>query len=208
MLIKRFINRIISISSWFSKWCRICGSAAFVLLVRTKKRQWRDVAYGGPPSWDDRNVIISSFIPDGSSVLDVGCGAQTLKRHLKSGCSYQPCDLVKSTEDVIVCDFNAGIYPDKSKSFDYVVCSGVLEYVHKPKEFLQRIPTLGRITILSYNPMAPGGSRLERLGNGWGWVNHFTRLELESIFSELELKANILHIEKLAYIIYSLEKVK
>jgi hypothetical protein len=186
--------------------CRMLVSACVTLILRTNVRKWRKVAFAGPPSWDARNQVIAGFIPAGTSVLDIGCGAQTLKRYLKPGCHYQPCDVVQSSPDVIFCDFNAGIYPDIKERFDWVVCSGVLEYIRKPEVFLRRIPGYGRSLILSYNPLPPGGSKLKRLGNGWGWVNHFKKQALETLFDEMGLKWTLTHSDRIGYVIYALER--
>jgi hypothetical protein len=205
-LLKRIINKIRSIKNVVFNWCRICAAACVTLVVRTHVRRWRKVAFAGTPSasWDERNKIIAGFIPAGSAVLDIGCGAQPLKRHLAAGCRYQPCDVIKSTPEVIFCDLNRGIYPDVKERFDYVVCGGVFEYVRKPEEFLKKIPTLGNTTLMSYCPLYPGDSKLKRLGNGWGWVNHFKREELENLFTEMGLKWSVLHIDRLQYLIYSI----
>jgi hypothetical protein len=183
----------------------MCGLACMTLVRRTNTPVWEKVAFAGKPSWDDRNAIIAGFIPAGSSVLDVGCGAQTLKQHLSPGCKYQPADIIKSTPDVIFCDMNAGIYPQTDKMFDFVVCSGLFEYMRKPEEFLARIPRMGRTVIMSYCPLFEGGSKLERLGNGYGWVNHYKKDELEALFTAMELQWSILHTDKQNYIIYSLQ---
>jgi len=198
-------NRILGWFRKFSGWCRVCGLACVTLILRTNKPLWKKVAHAGPPSWDERNAIIAGFIPAGSSVLDVGCGAQTLRQHLSSDCKYQPADIIKSSPDVIFCDINAGIYPQTDGQFDFVVCSGIFEYMRRPKEFLARIPRLGRTVIMSYNPLLEGGSKLERLGNGYGWVNHYKKDELENLFAIMELQWSILHTDKLNYIIYSLQ---
>jgi hypothetical protein len=205
MLLKKITTRLRFETNRLFNWLRICREACVTLLVRTHVRRWEKVAQAGKPTWDERNETISGFIPAGSSVLDVGCGAQTLKQYLKPGCRYQPCDVVKSSPDVIFCDFNAGIYPETKETFDYVVCSGVLEYIRQPEEFLRRIPPLGRSVIISYNTLAPGGSKLARMGNGWGWVNHFTSQELENLFAKSGLSWTILvpH-EKLGFPIFLL----
>lgn len=188
---------------------KTCSAALVTLLIPTKKRLWQKVAAAGPPTWDDRNKIIAGFIPPGSSVLDVGCGAQTLKLYLKPGCRYQPCDVVKSTPDVIFCDFNAGAYPHISEQYDYVVCSGVFEYIRNPEEFLRRIPFLGRSTILSYNLFKPGDSKIARLANGYGWLNHFTREELQNLFRDIGLDwTNLADDAKLGYTIFLLDPKK
>jgi len=106
---------------------------------------------------------------------------------------------------VIFCDFNAGVYPDIREPFDYVVCSGVLEYIRQPRKFLQQVPRWGRAVVLSYSPMAPGDSKLNRLGNGWGWVNHLTREGIQKLFAEVGLDAALLHDDKLGFVIYLLK---
>ena len=136
------------------------------------------------PSWDGRNERLAKLIPNGSQVIDLGAGAQTLKQHLGRDCSYQPCDLVKSSPDCLVCDFNAGLYPEKTQDYDFVVCSGVLEYIREPKEFIGRIITYGKTVIISYNLWdgKPSG-KFSRLSQGW--VNHLGPSDLEGYFEAL-----------------------
>jgi hypothetical protein len=183
---------------------RTLVKAAVTLVRRNDISLWHKVAHSGPPTWDQRNEIIGKLVPAGSSVLDVGCGAQTLKRYLPADCKYQPSDLIKSSPEVIVCDMNSGLYPETGVYYDYVICSGVLEYMRDPEDFLRRIPKLGRTVILTYNPLADDGSKIERLGNGWGWVNHFKRAELEELFARMGLKWSVQHVDKLQYVIYTL----
>src|SRR5262249_11209127 len=45
-------------------------------------------------AWEPRAKLAARFVPAGARVLDIGCGAMALERHLPAGCSYQPCDLV------------------------------------------------------------------------------------------------------------------
>ncbi|PWU09048.1 MAG: hypothetical protein C5B50_28275 [Verrucomicrobia bacterium] len=182
------------------------ASGCTTLLVRTHRRRWERVARAGAPPWDDRNVTIAGLIPAGSSVLDIGCGAQSLKGHLKERCLYQPCDLVKSTPEVVLCDFNAGIFPRLSKHFDYVVCSGIFEYMRAPQEFLQQVTSLGSITLLSYHPFRKGDSKWTRLVSNW--VNHFTETELHAIFEQVGLQWKIVHGKGCAQRIYEIRNPK
>ena len=165
--------------------CRDVLAAFTTLVVRTNVRRWKKVARDNEPLWDERNRIIATFIPEASSVVDLGAGAQTLKCYLKSGCEYQPCDIVKSSPDVIVCDFNSGIYPRLSRRYDYVVCSGVFEYIHDPSHFLSNIRQYGKRIILSYVPAGPAIGTFYRLAGGW--VNHLTSQQLEDLFSTNQL---------------------
>lgn len=172
------------------------------LTLQTNRKRWEKVAVGGRPAWDARNVKIASFIPAGSSVLDLGCGAQTLKGHLRPGCEYQPCDLVQSTPDVMVCDFNAGLYPKVDKIYTHVVCSGVLEYIHDHLRFLRVISSFGPTLILSYNLCRPSDSKFNRMANNW--VNHFSDLDLRKVFEEAGLVAECLVTTESGEVIYKL----
>jgi len=169
-------------------------------VYRTHTNRWHKVAYNGKPSWDARNEIIAAMIPAGSSVIDLGCGAQTLREHLPSQCSYQPCDLVKSTPDAIVCDFNKGQYPKSDKPYDYVVSSGVLEYIRNHDQFLANIAALGRNIILSYNPLQAHETKLQRMSNNW--VNHFSKPELEQIFAKHGLESRQIQVLRHGELIY------
>jgi Methionine biosynthesis protein MetW len=182
----------------------LCRSACITLALRTHVRKWQQVAQSGPPTWDVRNAIIARFIPAGSSVLDLGSGAQTLRAHLQPGCTYQPCDVVKSSPDVILCDFNRGIYPDPGRRLDYVVCSGVLEYVRKPREFLKRVPAMADTMILSYNPRMKGESKLQRLAKHW--VNHLRQEALEKMLDDLGLTWKIINRREPNEIMYSIQQ--
>lgn len=199
----RILRTIYSTRKSLTDSYRLLSSALLTVLLRTHVKRWERVAREGRPPWDERNELIARLIPEHSSVLDIGCGAQTLRKHLGSGCKYQPCDIVQGSSDIIYCDFNSGIYPAVDKLYDYVVCSGVFEYIRKPKEFLAKVSLLGRTMLMSYNPLSAGDSKLGRLGNNW--INHFTKSELEELFAEIGLTWASVASEKLPYLLYSIQ---
>jgi len=167
--------------------------AVFVLrtvLFRTDVRRWQRVAKGGAPSWDERNKQIAELIPANSSVLDLGAGPQTLRGYLSPGCTYQPCDVVKSSDDVLLCDFNGGIYPQVERPFDFVVCSGVLEYIRDLSTFLDATIALGDCTILTYTPVQNGDTLWMRAAEGW--VNHLKQEQLEELLDKLGVQWDII----------------
>ena len=178
-------------------------SALATLVLRTHVRKWRRVAAAGPPPWDERNAIIARFIPAGSSVVDLGAGAQTLKSHLAQGCRYQPCDVVESP-NVIFCDFNRGLYPRLNEKFDFVVCSGVLEYVRKPQEFLKRASAYAHTMLLSYNPRMEGESKLDRMAKHW--VNHLDHQTLEKMLEEAGLSWKLVNRRQPNEYLYSITR--
>lgn len=156
------------------------GIALRTWLLRTDVGRWRKVATE-IPAWDERNKLIAALIPAGASVLDLGAGSQSFARYLAPGCHYQPCDVVRSSETVLPCDFNAGWYPDVTRCYDFVVCSGLLEYIRDMKAFLHIVPTYGHVLIASYACRQPFESKLARAKQGW--LNHFTQTELQSTFA-------------------------
>jgi hypothetical protein len=153
--------------------------AAFAV---TDRKRWARNAAQSPP-WDGRNILIVRHIPPNATVLDLGAGAQTIRTHLPPGCRYVPCDIVRSSPDCIVCDFNRGIYPPLDRAYDFTICSGVLEYLREPLEFLRRISAYSPSFILSYQPAeADGSDKLGRLSDGF--VNHLRKEELESLLEQ------------------------
>lgn len=132
------------------------------------------------PRWDSRNVALAKHIAPGSAVLDLGAGAQTLRDHLPSDCVYQPCDLVESP-GVLRCDFNAGIWPRLDRHYDVAVVSGVIEYVHEPRPFLERLPATADCVLLTHLLLGEE----EPPVRSPTWPTRLTQRELEGILDEL-----------------------
>jgi hypothetical protein len=139
------------------------------------------------PSWDGRNALLVKHIRPGSSVLDLGSGAQTLRGLLPAGCDYQPCDVVDSGPGVLRCDFNRDIWPRVTTRPDVVVVSGVMEYLEQPRDFLARVVTLGDRILLTH-AFRPEG----QVAQGRMWKTHLTQPELEALFTELRLRWRLL----------------
>jgi len=119
-------------------------------------------------AWTRRFALAADFIPAGSTVLDLGCGAMVLERSLPPGCRYLTCDAVRRDERSVVRDFNRGELPPKAGA-TIVTLLGVLEYIYDWKAFLQRVREYQLPVVLSYCP-ADQTSNLDRAA--LGWVNH------------------------------------
>jgi len=158
-----------------------------VLLLRTDKARWRSVEKE-TSTWDERNRIIASRIPKSLSVLDVGAGAQTLRNHLLDN-RYVACDVIRRP-GVLYCDLNDGIFPSTDEKFDYVVCSGVIEYLLDPEAVISKLSEYGQNMILSYAPLTETYKKNKRVIDGW--KNHLTSHQLETIFRKLNLTWEIL----------------
>ena len=169
----------------------------------TDRKRWRKNVKERP-SWDERNVLIARYIPAGSSILDLGAGAQTLRQYARSAGLYVPCDITQSSPDCIVCDFNRGIYPPEDRTYDITICSGVLEYLREPFDFLARIKSYSKMFILSYQPKHPDrADKMERRAHGF--VNDLSKEELESLLHRAGYRYECVE-RWLAQLIYRLER--
>ena len=130
------------------------------------------------PSWEDRVEVMVSRIEPGSRILDIGAGAQSMRRHLPANCDYLPLDVVGRTPDTIVCDLNKGSLP--SLRVDWAVASGVLEYLVNVPRFLNELTSVSRQAVISYVVPQSGDSIFGR--RAMGWVNDFTQEEIEGKF--------------------------
>ena len=129
--------------------------------------------------WDQRTSILGNYIAPGSKVIEFGSGNMSLKKMLPKNCTYTPSDIVKRTEETIVCDLNEPISFDLS-FYNTAVFSGVFEYVYDIdtvfKQLEKHIPHI----ILSYacNDICTHN----RLINGW--LSEFTEKQLLDIFAK------------------------
>lgn len=99
--------------------------------------------------WLDRVEVMVKFIDDTDrKVMDLGAGSMHLKELLSKDVEYYPVDYVKRSSETIVCDFNKNEFPEFD--VDVMVCSGILEYIEQPKQFLDNVTKHCRKIILSY----------------------------------------------------------
>ena len=129
--------------------------------------------------WDQRTSILGNYITPGSKVIEFGSGNMSLKKMLPKKCTYTPSDIVKRTEETIVCDLNEPISFDLS-FYNTAVFSGVFEYVYDIdtvfKQLEKHIPHI----ILSY--ACSDICTHNRLINGW--LSDFTEKQLLDIFAK------------------------
>jgi len=125
------------------------------------------------PAWEARAVMAADFIAAGTRVLDIGCGAMKLERHLPFGAKYQPCDLVARDNRTIVADLNTqGLPVDAVKAADLVTMLGVWEYIYKPDALFQAFAATGKPILCSYCDVNLTANIDRR--RVLGWVNDFT----------------------------------
>jgi hypothetical protein len=151
----------------------------------TDRARWTDPAQL-EPGWEARGAFAAQFVPAGTRVLDLGCGAMTLEAHLPFGCTYVPADLVRRDARTLVCDLNAGEFP--TDAWDVVAVLGVLEYVFEPLALLRWLRAQGRPALVSYCPtdLTDGLDRA-----ALGWVNHLSVSALHDLLRQAGLAATL-----------------
>lgn len=97
--------------------------------------------------WSDRLVHVARFVRPGSSVIDLGAGAQGLRDHLRR-CDYTAADVVARTPETLAFDMNARLWP--RGHWDVAVLSGVLEYAQNPRDVLAHVRFMAPTAIVTY----------------------------------------------------------
>ncbi len=104
-----------------------------------------------------RHGAALSFVPEGSSVLDVGCGDGLFLRLLhERGIDARGIDISEAAAAqcrkdgfvVDVADFTQEPLPYESDSIDYVVALDVLEHVYDPLALLLEMKRVARVGII------------------------------------------------------------
>jgi hypothetical protein len=151
----------------------------------TDRERWSDPGRL-EPAWDARAGFAARFIPAGVRVLDLGCGAMALERHLPVGCTYVPADLVARDARTLECELNAARYPEGD--WDVIVLLGVLEYVFEPLALLRWLRAQDAPALLSYCPTELTGAA-DRAA--LGWVNDFSTAALTALIGQAGLAVTL-----------------
>ena len=114
--------------------------------------------------------IIAGLVPEGSRVLDLGCGSGELLAHLQrhKGCSgygieiddakVQAC--VQRGVDVIQLNLEEGLALFEDRSFDVVLQLETLQHLRNTEQMLRETARVGRIGIVSFPNFAHWPNRL------------------------------------------------
>ncbi len=104
--------------------------------------------------------VISRWIGDGETVLDLGCGDGSLLRHLMAhrnitgyGVENDPVNLVRCIDNginVIQVDLEKGLAGFEDGFFDHVIMSLSLQAIHNTQGILAEMLRVGRETVVSF----------------------------------------------------------
>ncbi len=157
-------------------------------LCRADYKRWSS-PQGLEEWWEDRTRVIAALIPPESRVLEFGAGRRQLERHLPTGCTYTPSDLVDRGAGTIVCDLNRRPFPDlRNVAPSVAVFGGVLEYIGDVGSIAEWLARNGIETcIVSFDSFPEGLGLKERARERlrrryFGYMNNLTERALLETF--------------------------
>ncbi|MCR4302629.1 MAG: methionine biosynthesis protein MetW [Gallionella sp.] len=118
-------------------------------------------------------AAIAAWIPQGASVLDLGCGDGSLLRYLKETRHVRGYGVEISDENIVACirndvnviqgDLDSGLSGFESNAFDYVLLSQTLQATRHTEALVQEMLRVGREGIVSFPNFGHWKARLQVL---------------------------------------------
>lgn len=150
-------------------------------LKMNDRKRWKD-SENFKSEWSSRVEMMSSLIPDKSSVIEFGIGVSPISNFNKVNnlSKYTPTDFVRRDPPAIIYDLNSDELID-FEPHDIAVFSGVLEYINKLPVKIEFISKRVDQIITSYSTLEKYPDNREIRG----WINSYTDGEFINIFTKV-----------------------
>jgi methionine biosynthesis protein MetW len=116
-------------------------------------------------------AAIAAWIPQGSSVLDLGCGDGSLLRYLRETRAVRGYGVEISDKKIATCiangvnviqnDLDRGLADFEDQSFDFVILSQTLQATRHTEALMKEIVRVGREGIISFPNFGHWKNRLQ-----------------------------------------------
>ena len=144
--------------------------------------RWAEIAPDFGDRWQPRATTAAQWLAAAKAIVDLGCGTMTLEGHLRPEQRYIPVDLARRDERTVVIDLNQAADLGRLPAADACALLGVLEYIYRPHDLIAALHGAYSQVVASFNLRGDEESADERLRHGW--VNHYSRSELLSLFAD------------------------
>lgn len=134
--------------------------------------------------WNERTQLLANQIKPNSTVFEFGAAQLVLNEMLPDGCDYLHSDLVSRAEDTLVVDLNKEL--PEVPQVDYIVFSGVLEYLFDVEKILLHLNPKTPSFLFSYATLDNFPRIAKRREHGW--VSDLTITNLETLAIKLNKK--------------------
>lgn len=141
--------------------------------------------------WKHRTYRLAEWISSDSRVIEIGCGKQAITDVLDKSISYLPTDAFPLDPSVHILDLNRPATQWRlpgGDNFDYLVSSGVLEYLLATETAIEWFSTRVNTILCSYlHPEPCGMESIDERINA-GFKNHYSIGQLNDLFEQFGYK--------------------
>jgi hypothetical protein len=147
----------------------------------TQLERWSDIT-NFDAAWDERTAMMAALVLPNTSILEFGSGREQLEKFLPAGCSYQPADIIARSPRTLVCDLNRDWPELPQPHYDYIIFSGVIEYIYDLPRLFAFTRKHATRAVISYAATDQLDCVATRMQNGW--VHHHSLAALEGMLKE------------------------
>jgi hypothetical protein len=183
-MITKIKNKLLSLRSKYSRVLRTIFNKSFKQSDYNRWSKEKSLF----ASWDERTQLLAKQIKPQSIVFEFGAARLVLKAMLPEGCEYLHSDIVKRNEHTLVIDLNKEL--PNLPQVDYIVFSGVLEYVFKVKDLLDYLSQFTNHFVFSYAVTNTFPDKGNRRFNGW--VSDLSEDDICTIAEDLQWESSII----------------